>query len=239
MPTKPNDPYTVQYGTTKIEYTVSFKKRKTLAIQVYPDMHVHIVAPLETAHKTIEEKVLKRASWIVTQKDYFYKLLPLPLPHEFASGETHLYLGRRYRLKVRKAKQKSVKLKGQYIWIDTPDKGSSEKVEQQLMEWYRAKALKKFKERIDLAYEQFKASDIPYPTWQIRTMKKRWGSCTSSGQILLNLHLIKAPTNAIDYVIVHELCHLKHPHHNEAFYNLLTYYLPDWDKRRKLLEKIH
>ncbi len=230
--------YKVQYGTTTIEFTVSFKKRKTLAIQVFPDLHVHVIAPLDTQHDLIEKKIIKRGSWILTQQRYFYQLLPLPIPRVFESGETHCYLGKRYRLKVVEACQKSVKLKGQYIIIETPDKANKKKIETQLIQWYKVKAQNKFEERLHQSYQLLKSSGIPFPIWQIRNMQKRWGSCTASAKILLNLHLIKAPLTAIDYVIVHELCHLKHPHHNTAFYNMLTYYMPDWDKRRKQLEKV-
>ena len=78
---------------------------------------------------------------------------------------------------------------------------------------------------------------IQLPEWGILKMKKRWGSCSPKGKILLNPELIKAPTVCIDYVIMHELCHLKHSLHDKRFFNLLATVLPDWQKRKSALEK--
>jgi len=84
----------------------------------------------------------------------------------------------------------------------------------------------------------FKQFNLESPSWEIKRMAKRWGSCTPKGKILLNPELIKAPGRCIEYVIVHELCHLVYHSHNKDFYNLQKQIMPNWEKWKKRLEKI-
>ena len=225
-----------QYGTTTISYELNYTKRKTLGINVYPDTTVEVIAPLDADKEIIEEKLLKRAKWIVKQINYFKGLAHNPIIKEYVSGETHYYLGRAYRLKVTEAKEQNVKLIGRFFHIQTPTQ-HREQIKKLLTNWYRKQAVRKFKERLDICYKQMLREEIKYPDLEIRQMAKRWGSCTANGKIILNLALIKTPTYCIDYVIIHELCHLKHHNHSPDFYQLKTKYMPDWEERKKRLEQ--
>ena len=225
----------LQYGTETIDYQLSFSDRKTLGINVYPDKSVSVIAPVGSERELIEKKLLKRASWIKKQQTYFASIHRYPENKEFVSGETHKYLGRSYRLKVEEGAQETVKLRGKFFHITTKDLS---RVETLLKDWYRTHALRKFQERLDLCYENMRREEIPYPKLSVRQMSKRWGSCTPEGKILLNPELVKAPVYCIDYVIVHELCHLKHHNHSTAFYDLKSKYMPDWEVRKARLEGI-
>ncbi len=228
----------LQYGNTKIKYTLVFDDRKTLGIKVYPDKSVHVVAPTDSTIDKIEEKVRSKASWIIRQQDFFMSFHPMTPPRKYISGETHLYLGRQYRLKVKESNQPSVKLQGGNIVVETKDKTDRKKVEQQLRRWYKSKAEihfnKLFEEQLPVAKTFYNGT----PTLKYRWMEKRWGSCDSTAQIHLNLELIKAPKRCIEYVIVHELCHLVHLNHSSAFFELLEKLLPDWRETKYRLEKI-
>lgn len=158
------------------------------------------------------------------------------------AGKTHRYLGRQYRLKVDQINQfenESVKLLGRFLTIRTHRKVDNRHTKELLDEWYRAHAKQKFNERFELCMGNLQKYNIFRPELQLRQMKKRWGSYTPSGKVLLNPQLIKHPIYCIDYVIIHELCHTKYPHHNKKFYQLLNKVLPDWQKRKHKLERFN
>ena len=111
--------YKIKYGTSIIRYSVSRSNRKTLAIEVHPDLSIKVVAPQKAAISAIQEKILKRAHWIRKQQHYFEQFLPRTPEREYVSGETHYYLGRQYILRVRKSTEDSVKLKGGELLVKT------------------------------------------------------------------------------------------------------------------------
>ena len=226
------------FGKSKIEYTLSFADRKTLGIKVYPDKSVHVIAPIGNEIIKIEEKIRTKAPWILRQQDFFLSFHPITPPRKFVSGETHLYLGRQYRLKLVEANDKEVKLHGGNIFVYTPDKTDKAQITKQLKKWYADKAeqhfVKLFEELLPLALPFYSGT----PTLKFRWMDKRWGSCSRNGVILLNTELIKAPKKCIRYVIIHELCHLAHLNHSAGFYELLERLYPGWKDVKDELERL-
>lgn len=231
------DRHSIDFGKTRIDFTLTLHKRKSLRIDVHPDKTISVFAPMDKDKKEILSRIKRRAPWIIKQQRYFDQFHPLPEKKRFLSGETHLYLGRQYRLKIVMGKD-TVKLIGKFLKIFTKTPLDSAASRQLLDEWYLFHAKNIFEKRVALCYEKIRSLDIPTPKVQLRKMKKRWGSCKKSGEILLNTELIKAPVHCIDYVIIHELCHLKVHHHNERYFRLLSRYMPDWKKRKERLEKI-
>ena len=229
--------YKAQYGQSEIIYTVKRSDRRTLAIEVHPDLSVVVVAPKKAGAKEINEKVVKRANWIRRQLQFFDQFLPKTPPREYVSGETHHYLGRRYVLKVRKSGKESVKLKGGELWIHTRTK-TTKRTRQLLSGWYFHLALRRFNESIDTQLEYFKGYHIERPQLMIKRMSRRWGSCTAKGKVIINPEIIKAPSKCIDYVILHELCHLVYPYHDRKFYSLQYRLMPDWERWKGRLERI-
>jgi hypothetical protein len=224
----------VRWGNTKIPYRYRFAKRKTLGISVHPDLTVTVKAPEGTPLEEIRKKVRRRGSWIRKAWREFELYLPKQPARRYVSGETHRYLGRQYRLKVIEGEENSVKCLRGHFWVTTTD--SSPIAVQQLLEgWYREHARTIFKERLGECYRLASREDVPEPMLRIQKMTSRWGSCSDKGRILLNLELIKAPRDCIDYVITHELCHLKEKHHGTRFWKLLEKMMPDYEKRRKKL----
>jgi len=229
--------YKVKYGTSVIQYSIDRADRKTLAIEVHPDLSVNVVAPYKASRSAIKEKLLKRAQWIRKQQHYFEQFLPRTPKREYVSGETHYYLGKSYLLKVRKSSKDSVKLKGTEMMVRTKDAGDTDRVKQILTDWYYNHALQKFEASITEALSRFKNQQPQRPQLVIRRMSQRWGSCTPHRKILLNPEIIKAPSRCIDYVVIHELCHMIHPNHSKAFYRLQNTVMPDWEKWKLRLEK--
>jgi predicted metal-dependent hydrolase len=227
----------VKYGTSVIQYSLSRSDRKTLGIEVHPDLSINVVAPQKATLTDIQEKILKRAPWIRKQQRYFEQFLPRTPVREYVSGETHFYLGRQYILRIRKSSKDSVKLKGGelIVKINTPENKSQTK--QILANWYYNHAVRKFEESITESLKRFSNYKLERPQLIIRRMPRRWGSCTPNNKVLLNPEIIKAPSKCIDYVVIHELCHLIHHNHGKAFYDLQHKVMPDWEKWKMRLEK--
>ncbi len=225
----------IQYGSAIISYCLEYKDRKTLGITVNPDMEVMVKAPIDASLEKIREKVRKRADWILKQQSYFLSFHPKITKRKFVSGESHLYLGRKYVLKVEDENFNEVKYKGSLIEVSTKNRKN---VQALLKDWYREKANIKFREIAQPIIERFGKYNVNPSEVRIQEMPKRWGSCTPKGKIILNPELIKAPKACIEYVITHELCHLVERDHNQAFFELQTKEMPDWKKWKDKLEKL-
>ncbi len=228
----------IQYGNTRIDYNLEFAERKTLGIKVFPDKSVNVIAPNESSIEKIREEIKNKASWIIKQQDFFLSFHPLTPARKFVNGETHLYLGRQYRLKLHKSSNASVKLAGGYIHIYLEDVSDKDVIQNQLKLWYQEKAFQHFNQLFEELKPISKGFYDEEPQLTYRWMKKRWGSCDKNGKIHLNLELIKTPKKCIEYVIVHELCHLKYLNHSNAFYILLEKTYPDWKATKDRLEKL-
>jgi len=230
--------HSVLFGETEIWFSLNYVDRKTLAIHVYPDGNVGVDAPMMASLEQIYGKVKKRASWIIKQQIQFKRYPPVLPERRYVSGETHRYLGRQYRLKVENGDKNTVKLKFGILSIQTPDH-STQHVRKILQAWYYAKAQTVFTDRYKVCLQNLERLGIIHNSgFQLRYMSKRWGSCAGTGNISLNPELIAAPKECIDYVITHELCHLKEHNHGPAFYRLLTVAMSDWEQRRKKLNEL-
>jgi predicted metal-dependent hydrolase len=227
----------VFYGSERIEFTLSRRDRKTLAITVHPDLRVEVIAPQDATKSAIIERVQARARWILRQRRLFMSWMPKPSPRRYRSGETHRYLGKQYRLKVISNTVTKVCLKGGFIEVHHPSGKQETDAKKHLVAWYRQRAEARFRQEMGKALKRMRMHALPEPKLRLLRMPKRWGSCTAKGEILLNPELIKAPGLCIEYVIVHELCHLKHPNHSAAFFRMLDAILPDWQSRKQRLEQ--
>jgi predicted metal-dependent hydrolase len=231
------DSYLFCYNEFRIPFRIQYRDRKRLAISVHPDQRLEIVAPEGAETAAILRRIDRRKSWILKQIRYFENFKPKrPLP-VYESGESFIYLGRQYRLKVREGEQESVKLIGRFLELTVSDKTDMIRKLGLVEGWYRKHAARIFVDRVSHWLQKspsLRTTDIP--SIYVRKMPTRWGSCTKAGNISLNPELIKAPIQCVDYVIVHELCHRIVHDHSPAFYRLLGRCLPDWEKRKARLE---
>lgn len=228
----------ISYGTENIEFTLDRRARKTLAIHVYPDKHVEVVAPDDAGLENILSKVQKRASWVLRKQKEFSRMQPQQPKPKYQTGETFRYLGKQYRLQVVDSDWLEVKLRNGRFLLMAPTSSDDTAKGKLLLDWFRKKGEIVFNERMQ---ECVKATSVigikEFPPWQIKAMQKRWGSCTKEGKVYLNPELIAAPKPSIDYVILHELCHLLEHNHSTRFYNLLTKAYPDWKRWRDYLNE--
>lgn len=233
-------PLSFYYGTEKIVfYRVTKKSSKPkVIIKVSPEKIVTASAPTNTTDDLVIEAVKQRARWIYTQLQYFKKQQNHVTPRQYISGESHFYLGRRYMLKIFEEQHipQSVKLlRGQFeIRVHQKNMKSIQKL---LNEWYKEKALIIFQERINFMLEQTLWVKNTPPI-KLRYMNTQWGNCSATGIITLNPNLIKAPKECIDYVILHELCHIAEHNHSERFYHLMNQVMPGWQKIKNRLDAL-
>lgn len=211
-------------------------RRRTLEISVEPDQRVVVTAPESATDERIATAVRRKARWIRRQQLAFEDLPQPPPPRQWVSGETHRYLGRQYRLKVVSGTQVSVRLSGAFFLVTVSQPADKCAVQRAMEGWYRDHAKALLADRTEKAVNATTWLDLTaLPPVIVRTMKQRWGSTTPSGRLYFNLDLVKLPLGCIDYVVMHELVHLKIPHHGTAFWRLLGRCMPDWERWRERL----
>ena len=216
-------------------YELFYTDRKTLGIKVYPDTSVKIFAPLNTNLSVIEQHLKAKRKWIEKQQRAFETYLPKTPPRQYIGGESFLYLGKQYMLKIEPSTAEEVKLYQGRLVVKTLNSDATH-IKKLLQQWYIVRATILFNKLFEEQFCLFKRFTLEKPILQIKKMEKRWGSCTPQQKIILNPELIKAPIVCINYVILHELCHLVHHNHSKSFYRLLENFMPDWQKYKQLLE---
>lgn len=205
-------------------------------IKVHSDCRVVVLVPEDTENEVVLAAVKKRSRWIYEQLREFRKQLEYITPRKYVSGESHYYLGKQYLLKVNVAPEQpqGVKLLRGRLEVSVRNKDVG-KVFHLLTDWYKNRAKEVFAKRLGVLLEQtLWVKDNP-PV-RILTMKTQWGSCSPNGRLTLNPHLVKAPRDCIDYVILHELCHLAEHNHSERFYRLMNQVMPKWEKVKERLD---
>ena len=226
----------IEYNGQTISYEVIFTQRKTIEIRVYPDNRVVVKAPPRTPNPYIKALVNERADWIVKKHTQLATYVQPPV--EYVSGAMHHYLGESYPIDIRQAKGKhssAVFEEGCFI-IYVPDMSDTKRIKKALDTWYRKQAYDLFAKMIPQAVKRFEGMDLPEFEWDTRIFNGRWGSCGHDRKIMLNVYLMWLDKSLIEYVIVHELCHLFEMNHSKRYYALLESVMPDWKPRRKLLK---
>jgi predicted metal-dependent hydrolase len=219
------------------------KQARKVVIKVHPDQRVVATVPFDVSEDAIQEAMHKRSRWIWQNINEFAKQKELVLNKRYVSGETQFYLGKRYVLKIiiDTEQVSNVKLSRGKLNVTLQHEVSKEsderlvKIKPLINQWYQHKAKAVFHERL--------AALLPKATWvtvipsfRVMAMKKQWGSCSSKGNLMLNPHLVKAPKECIDYVILHELCHITEHNHSERFWRLLTQVMPNWKEVKAKLD---
>lgn len=223
------------YGKHQYSYKLLRLDRKTLSLTVLPDLSLVVRCPLKAKQERIEVFLKKKWLWLEEQIKYFKKYQHKKTSKEYVSGESFLYLGRQYKLHVKAASLNSVALsKGVIVCHTTDSAKNNSSTKSQINKWYLEKAKLIFAERYDEVFKKFNYTDKP--KLAIKKMDKRWGSFIRGKSITLNPLLIQTSKDCIDYVIIHELCHVKYRDHSKAFYKLLRVKCPRWELVKEKLE---
>lgn len=232
----------VRFGKTTIPYFIRRSpERKTVSIAVHPGVGVVVTAPTAAATGRLDTVVHGKGRWIVEKLRREREVQPGIPKREFVGGETFMYLGRQYRLKVvRGAREASAGLHGGRLIVAlTMDRkqsaGAAKAVRKALVGWYRKRATERLPERAEYWAEKL---GVEPPRALIREQSQRWASCDPSGNLRFNWRIVQAPMKLVDYVVAHELVHLEIREHSSAFWARLGTVLPDCDFRREQLRVI-
>lgn len=223
------------FGSFSYEYVLIKQNRKTFSLTVMPDLRIILKCPNRADTDKIEKFLKKKWFWLEKQLSFFKKYQRKTYKKEYITGEGYLYLGRQYKLIVKKGNMDNVALAKGKLLVSTTKLVSNGNYNKKLIEdWYFEKTQKIFLERFSAMLDKFDYKNPP--VLGIREMKRRWGSFLKENKIFLNPKLIKMPKECIDYVIVHELCHLKYKNHNTKFFELFHKKYPNWKKVKDKLE---
>ncbi len=206
-------------------------KRKTIALIVESNGDLIIRAPKRATKREINALVKKHADWIVEKQDEVRKEQEAFTPRQFAEGEEFYFLGKSYALQYTGAKKSTLRLWGEKLQVA---RSVQEKPERVIEQWYKKEARQIFTERVNFYAEKY---GFEYNKLKLSSAKRRWGSCSSIGNINLTWRLVMAPPEIIDYVVVHELCHLREQNHSKAFWAQVGAIMPNYKARRKWLKE--
>jgi predicted metal-dependent hydrolase len=198
---------------------------------VKPDGSVHVSAPAGTSPEWVAQQVLKKADWILKHQETFAtRPAPVVAPR-YNPGSTLYYQGRPYPLRFAEAKRIGVRLEADELVVAAPTPLAPAQTEALLHAWYARQAGPKFAESLERVWPRFAEFNLVRPTLSVRSMRTRWGSCTPrTARIRLSPELVRARPECLDYVLLHECCHLLVGDHSKAFYDLQTRLMPDWER---------
>jgi predicted metal-dependent hydrolase len=230
------DSIVLQWGNRSVAARLRLSERRVLKIEIDPEGVVTVHAPDGTDVDEIARRAAQKGSWIFRELDVI-AARPANTPlRRHVSGETHLFLGRQYRLQIKKADEAYVRCEGGRMIVTARDPDDQAHCGRLIKAFYALNARTIFRDRLLAQATPFERKGLKRPRLIVRELSKRWGSYTPNGRIVLNVDLIRAAPDLIDYVISHELAHGLHPDHGADWRNLLTMVMPDWENRKVRLE---
>lgn len=214
------------------------KNVKNINLRVTRKLDIYVTASQKVPIKLIQDFIGNHKKWIHKKVLYFEQFIANSNDKNYESGESFFYLGKQYRLKVQESDINSAKFYQGYLCLLVTDKNDIELKKTIMLNWYKEKAEIHFQKSLDKYFPKIKKYGFQKPLLKIRKMKSRWGSYSyKTNKITINFDLIKAPKYCLYYIILHELVHMRFPHHNKKFYNFLTVLMPDWRLRKKFLDE--
>ncbi|GHE76419.1 metal-dependent hydrolase [Camelimonas fluminis] len=224
------------WGERRVTAELIRTVRRALRINVRPTGEVTVFAPVGEGIEEIRNRAHRKGAWIFAQIDTIAQRPKVTPERRYISGETHLLLGRQYRLSVEESGDPHVRIDGGRMVIAARTPDDSPHCRRLLQAFYRLIAREVFRQRFDIVLKPFVRRGLRRPSLVIRPMAKRWGCYTPSGRVVLNIDLVRASPRLIDYVICHELAHAFYPDHGDGWRELLKTVMPDWEERKEALE---
>ncbi|MFC2476567.1 MAG: M48 family metallopeptidase [Catonella sp.] len=229
----------IKLGGEVCNYTLERKSVKNINLRIKPGQVIYVSADKRVSVGVIEAFIRSKEVFILEAFERIEKNRKNKEAGRetgYNTGDEITYFNRKLGLKIVKASKESVKASGESIYIFVKDIDDRVKKENLLKKWELTLAKEVFTKVIDCYYPAFKALGVAYPKLSIRTMTSRWGSCKPNGEkITLNLELLHKPKECLEYVVVHELAHFIHPNHSKDFWNLVENMMPDYKKRKDIL----
>jgi predicted metal-dependent hydrolase len=220
-----------------IDYNIIYTKRRSIGIYIGPISGVTVRAPYRTSVRTIEKLVISKSSWIRKHLENHKSNVRIGSNRSYSDGDTVLFRGKEFHIRIIESKTYWVRLVDNIIEIGLRNITEKEMAGLMLEKWYRTIAVEIFSKKFEDILISYKNYNFTPSELSVRALKRRWGSCSSKGKITLSSELIKLDEIYLEYVIIHELCHLKHHDHGKEFYKLLYEIFPDWKQRRGEMKK--
>ena len=223
----------------EICYLLERKKVKNLNLRVRKNGSVFVSVNAMVPCREIDKFIRSKGTYVLKAIDHFREMAQYkPRPKEYVSGESFYVQGRELRLKVTQADKNTVSSDGVYIFLEIKEVNDYEKKRRLVIRFLDQQCRTVFSDVMEFLYPLVKKYGIEKPILKIREMETRWGTClVKKKTITLNKRLLEAPRNCIEYVMMHELCHLMHPNHSRQFYSFLSMLMPDWRDRKVYLDK--
>ncbi len=238
-----NQTYRIDFGGTRIAYSIQrTSRRKTIAITVCPDKSVTVAVPKGTRQTIVAKKVHQKAEWIVRQQERLRRN-GRQSTKTFASGESFRYLGRQYQLKIELQSTappipRASMFRGRLV-VPVARRWGAERrrtaIRDALVDWYREHADVQIRSAVDRFASRL---GVTLTGVELREMKTRWGSGGTNGRLRFNWRIVMAPKRLLEYVVAHELCHIRYHDHSREFWRLLGRVMPDYEQRRQELEQL-
>ena len=230
----------ILFGKTQIDYDIVYSpRRRNATLAVYPLKQVEITVPTTIQQEKIKTLVERKAVWVIKQLVWFDQITQTDSVKEYVNGESFLYLGRQYRLKLNKENGKTeVRMRGKELEVTLKKQDSIKDtktlIKVAIWHWYREQALKNIDESVSCYSKKL---GIRKPKITIKNQYKRWGSCTSKNVVIFNFRIAMAPVSQLNYVVAHELVHIKHKDHSPKFWKKLNSIMPDYQDRKEKLKQ--
>ncbi len=214
-----------------IPVEVFFRNRRTMELQIDDEGDIRVLAPIFTSKQQIINSLEKKIDWIVKKRRLVLgRKIILDLSNK---PERISILGSNYQINILHSHDNKITIRENIVEVYAKDIDQST-IELMLKQWLREIAYDIVKERLDYFS---KLMDLEYHRLIIKDQKTRWGSCSNLGNININFRIITFPMEVIDYLVVHELSHIKHMDHSKEFWENVKTYIPDYKHRRKLLRE--
>lgn len=222
-----------------IEYELQRKAVKNINLRIKADRTIFVSANTRVSEKIIEEFIESKKEYILNALARYEELAKYaPKPKQYVDGESFRILGHDRRLKVIEGKKNKVESDESYITLTVKDLNDFDLKKKTMDKWLNSICKDTIQSLCDAIYPKFQKYGISYPTIKYRNMISRWGSCQPKRCVLtFNYALVEAPISCVEYVVVHEFTHFLQPNHSKRFYQQLAMFMPDWEQRKKLLEK--
>jgi len=209
----------------EINYNIKRSKRKTISIYVERDGSVSVLAPQKMEEEELQAAIKSKEYLLYKHLAEWETLNRSKVVREYVNGQSFLYLGRNYRLQFVEEQEVPLKLQGGYFKLRKKDKM---KAQQHFIEFYKSRGMPHIRRRV----EEFKEKmDVTPKNIRIMELQHRWASCTKEGNLNFHWKCLMAAGSVLDYIVVHELAHIKHHNHSPAFWNEVDKVMPYYQEQ--------
>ena len=230
---------TINLNGREIRYNLERKNVKNINLRIKADQSIYMSANFRVSDDIIEEFLNLKADYILKALDHYADIARYaPKPKQYVDGESFRILGHDRRLKVVQGKRNTVESDESYITLNVKNPTDLALKKKTMDKWIKNYCKEVLLAVCENIYPKFAKYGIEFPELRFRNMVSRWGSCQPKRKILtFNISLIEAPLSCVEYVVTHEFTHFLQPNHSKRFYDQLAMFMPDWQQRKKILEK--